>query len=64
LYESKEQIRNTFKESLITAVRNGLFDCNNIRIDLCFRDWFIIKLKLMGFETFESKAPVELILYG
>ncbi|CAM4749867.1 unnamed protein product [Rotaria magnacalcarata] len=44
LYESKEQIRNTFKESLITAVRNGLFDCNNIRIDLCFRDWLYVWL--------------------
>ncbi|CAF3575226.1 unnamed protein product [Rotaria socialis] len=44
LYESKEQIRNTFKEPLITAVRNGIFDCNNVRIDLCFRDWLYVWL--------------------
>ena len=44
IYQSKEQIRNTFKQSLITAVHNELFDCNNIQIDFCFRDWLYVWL--------------------
>lgn len=38
LYQSKQQLKDMFKESLIAAVRNQLFDCDNIQIDFAVRN--------------------------
>ncbi|CAF4090365.1 unnamed protein product [Rotaria magnacalcarata] len=37
-YRSEQNVKNIFKESLLTAGHNRLFDCNNIRIQFYARD--------------------------